>query len=743
VPSRRRLFIWLGAIALIATAVVTLRTTEDTHTSDTDSDAQPEPVTVERYAADNVVLPAPGGDPAPPARVVAEPERDALRVSWADALPGGQVPDGAAGYEVRWRPTGGEGTDRDFGTRLVATPDVLLEGLTNGREHDVEVRTVDAFGQRSKPVRTTGTPGAPPGAPPGAWTEPLTGLFDEFAYPAGYADRWHLSGYRGCVDVVAERGRGLPIELGCGADLAVLRAKQPMTLTAPTPAGELGRVAVRTDTAGTGGELTITLAPGPVDRVGADTQRAHRFPPRDGALPGGTIRVGVDDGGVHVSSAPDVPAVAPQRLEVFPAPVRGPYVAHLFEVVLTTSGLRVYQDGLLVAVAGVVPAWRSASVLLGFRGPERRRSRVHLVAAGFTGPAAAVPPGVEVPVNAGTQRVLDLTEPSPQVGIARTPLEQARAARLVATLVVAQGVDPRGMVVQFGNVRVPARPAVAAPSAQDGAALTVVGAGRHVGDHAARREGRRLDHPVRAARARRDAAGPARGDVPAGHTGAGVAAARAGAGGGPTEGRGRPAVGRRGAGQLGRRPADVGRGAAEGSDRAEGEPGRVDRPVGDRVDRRRPGFRGVARRRADRGRADARGRPRRRWQARAVDRPAGDGPRPARARGARVHHGGHGPPGVGGPQLHRQVMLSTTASATAFIVARRSMAVRWIQRKASGSDRPCLVISRPLARSMSLRVSIRSVSVATSVSRAASSENRLTASSIAGTRSCFANGFTR
>jgi hypothetical protein len=424
-------------------------------------------VKVERFAADNVVLPAPGRKPAPPARVVAVPEPEALRVSWADALPGGEAPSGAAGYEVRWEPSNGNGTDRDFGTRLVATPDVRIAGLSD-REHVVEVRTVDAFGQRSEPALTLATPGENDEA-----REKLTGLYDEFTDPADYGDRWHLSGYRGCVDVVAERGQGLPIELSCGADLAMLRAKQPMTLTAPNPSGELGRVAVWTDTAGTGGELTITLAPGPVDRVGADTQRANRFPPRDAALPGGTIRVGVDDGGVHVSAAPDVPGVATPDLEVFPAPRRGPNVTHRFEVVLTTAGLRVYQDGLLVAVAGVVPAWRSASVLLGFRGPERRRSRVHLAAAGFTGPATAVPALVEMPVNAGTQRVLDLTEQSPQLGIARTPLQQATAARLVATLLVAKGMNPNGVVMQFGDLRVPARPVVAAPSAEDGAALTV------------------------------------------------------------------------------------------------------------------------------------------------------------------------------------------------------------------------------------------------------------------------------
>jgi hypothetical protein len=462
--------IWLGAITLIAAAVVTLRATEDPHTSDTDSDQRRKPVTVERYAADNVVLPSPGREPAPPPRVAAEPERSALRVSWADALPGGQAPPGAAGYEVRWRPASGKGADHDFGTRLVASPEVRLDGLTDGREHVVEVRTVDAFGQRSRPARTTGTPGASAGR----WVADMTGLYDEFPDPAAYGDRWHLSGYRGCVDVVAERGRGLPIELGCGADQALLRAEQPMTLVTPDTSGVLGRVAVRTDTAGTGGELTITLAPGPVDRVGADAQREDRFPARDGTLPGGTVRVGVDDTGVHVSAAPDVPGVAVPRLEVFPAPARGPAVTHLFQVVLTTTGLRVYQDDLLVAVAGVVPSWRRASVLLGFRGPERRKSRVHVEAAGFTGPPTAVAPEVELGVNAGTQRVLDLTEQAPVLGIARTPLVAAASARMVATMTVTQGMNPRGVVMQFGALRVPARPVVASPSAVDGAALTVV-----------------------------------------------------------------------------------------------------------------------------------------------------------------------------------------------------------------------------------------------------------------------------
>lgn len=458
------MLIWLGAVALIAGAVVTLRAT-DPQSSDTGSDEGPaKPVLVDRYAADYVVLPSPGGRPGRPANVVATPEgAGKLRVSWADGLPGGQPPEGAAGYDVRWRQGG------DWHTRLVATPDVLLSGLSDGRQVRVEVRTVDAFGQRSAPVALEGTPRAVGDK----WKSAMTGLYDDFAQPSRVQDRWHLSGYRGCVDVVSERGHGLPIELGCGADLAVLRARQPMTLTAPGTTGEVGRVAVRTDTAGAGGELTITLAPGPVDRVGVDTRRASQFTPWDDTLPGGTIRVGMDSSGVHVSAAPDVPSVTPPSLQVLPPPVRGPRVPHLYEVALTTSGLRVYQDGLAVAVAGVVPSWQSASVLFGFRGPDRRRSRVHVLSAGFTGQATTVPLVTEVPVNAGTQRVLDLTEQSPKLGITRAPLRRAAAARLVVTIVVAKGMDPGGVVVQLGDLRVPAKPVVARPSAADGAAVTV------------------------------------------------------------------------------------------------------------------------------------------------------------------------------------------------------------------------------------------------------------------------------
>jgi hypothetical protein len=478
VPTRNRLLVWLAGIVLVAGAVVALRATDESA-----PDESRPPVRVDRYAAKIVVLPSAGRRPPAPDRVVITPGAGRLRLSWADGLAGGTAPANVVGYDVRWRIEGEKSSGR-----LVAAPDIQLNGLTDGRRYRVEVRSVDAFGQRSPATEVTAVPG-PSDHPE---LTGLTGMYDDFADPASALEtspdsRWHASGYRGCVGLGAGRvdGGGLPIDLGCGADMAVLRARTPMRLTAPQGTDRvLGRVVVSTDAAGPGGELTVDLVPGRADRVGVGVRRASRTEETDPALPGGTVRVSVADAGVQVTTAPDVASRGGTQ-EVHAAPRRGPGVVHTFEVVLTASGVRVYQDGLAVAVRDVVPAWRSASVLLGFRGPDGRRSRVHVSSAGFTGPATPAPHVVEASVNAGTQRVLGLADQEPGIGIARTPLRTARAARLVTTLTVTPSLDPRRMVVQMGTLRVPARPTVAAPPRVDGASLTVVAdvPAAYLGDH--------------------------------------------------------------------------------------------------------------------------------------------------------------------------------------------------------------------------------------------------------------------
>lgn len=465
--TRNRPLAWLAGVVLVAGSVIVLRATDPAPAGD-----EPPAVRVDRFASNIVVLPSAGRRPPAPDRILVTPGAGRLRLSWADGLAGGSAPAGVTGYEVRWHEEGAEPT-----SWLIAAPDVQLNGLTAGLRYRVEVRSVDAFGQRSHATEVTGMPDHEERSEP---TE-LTGLYDTFADPATVMEtspesRWHVSGHRGCVVLGAGRvdGRGLPIDLGCGADVAVLRSRTPMRLTAPEGADRvLGRVAVNTDAAGPGGELTVDLVPGRADRVGAGLRRASETAETDPALPGGTIRVSVGDSGVRVSTAPGM-ATRGHTRTMNPAPRRGPGVAHQFEVALTSSGVRVYQDGLAVAARAVVPAWREASVLLGLRGPDGRRSRVHISSAGFTGPALTRPRVVETPVNAGTQQVLGLADQEPGIGIARTPLRAARTARVVATMAVTPELDPRRVVVQMGGLRLPARPTVARPAREPGAALTVV-----------------------------------------------------------------------------------------------------------------------------------------------------------------------------------------------------------------------------------------------------------------------------
>ncbi|MNY67120.1 hypothetical protein D3C86_2046460 [compost metagenome] len=81
-------------------------------------------------------------------------------------------------------------------------------------------------------------------------------------------------------------------------------------------------------------------------------------------------------------------------------------------------------------------------------------------------------------------------------------------------------------------------------------------------------------------------------------------------------------------------------------------------------------------------------------------------------------------------------------SATSRMLRRRSIEVFWIQRNASGSVRPILVVRRLLARSTSLRVANCSCRSVTSLSRALISSWRESAISRAGMRSAGVNGLT-
>jgi hypothetical protein len=493
---------WGGAALLLAGAVVALRQTQPPGQPQpaAPSSTPAVPVRVARFASDGVVLPEPGAPPAAPAEVQASrtgPQR--LRVAWGPALPGGTAPAGATGYDVRWH---GTAPGRD-GSRLVAAPEVELDGLPEDTRYDVQVRSVDAFGRRSPPALARFVAPAAP-ADQVLDRARFTGLAEPFDGPFSVdtsvvGARWHLSGYPGCT-ATSVAGGMLAVDLGCGADLAVLRARTPMTLAPAVGGGaggdpgggggdpgggERGRVVLVTDAAGPAGALVVDLVPGPADRVGPLDPHAVPAPgppasgvPEDSgavldpALPGGALRVLVDDRGARVLTGPGVPRL-PAPPAPAPPPARGVGVLHVFELVLDGSGLLVLQDGLPVAAAGVAPPWTQGSLLVGLGGPPGRPARVRVDGIGFTGAPTPAPQSYVQPIVPATQRVLGLHEVAPGIGISRRQLETAAAARLVATVIVVPGVDLGGLLLQHGDVSVPVGPVLPDPPAGAGAQATV------------------------------------------------------------------------------------------------------------------------------------------------------------------------------------------------------------------------------------------------------------------------------
>jgi len=72
-----------------------------------------------------------------------------------------------------------------------------------------------------------------------------------------------------------------------------------------------------------------------------------------------------------------------------------------------------------------------------------------------------------------TQRVLGQGEVAPGIGISRRPLVAAAAARFVATVRSVPGVDLGQLVVQHGDIALPARPVLSGGTAVAGAEVTV------------------------------------------------------------------------------------------------------------------------------------------------------------------------------------------------------------------------------------------------------------------------------
>src|SRR5689334_22691858 len=134
---KRVAFVVAGLVLVVG--VIVLRDTDGGNS--TLPTAPPPPTKLKPYVSDLVLVPSPQGRPATPANVVARGGHHKIQLNWSGDAPA---------YEVRWGAK----------TKLVTRPGTQLNGLENEHEQQIEIRAVDAFGQRSEPAKTKATPRA-------------------------------------------------------------------------------------------------------------------------------------------------------------------------------------------------------------------------------------------------------------------------------------------------------------------------------------------------------------------------------------------------------------------------------------------------------------------------------------------------------------------------------------------------------------------------------------------------------
>ncbi|SDJ22924.1 hypothetical protein SAMN05192558_109276 [Actinokineospora alba] len=463
-PKRRtlrRVAIVAGGLAVIGAAIALLRTPEPVESGP--RPVPPPQTTVKEFAADGIVLPAPGNPPAQPASLSVVPGPQRLLVAWGPERTGKPEPDRAAGYEIRW----GRGTTLT-NVRLLSQPVAQLDALENGTSYQVEVRTVDAFGRRSLPAVVNAEPKAPDND--SAWS--FVDRFSSRVVPE--PQRWRLGGTSDCGR--ATRGEGndgkrMVISGQCGTEPLVLRPRAPFKLRDSATDGELGRVVVETDHPGQAGELTIDLVPGPADLVGGPFASSQEDP----TLPPGSIRVRVTGEATAFAEIRAAPGMARSGVTADLSPMAPAEIGITvrWEVVVRTDGVRLVRDGKVVAASDAVVAWREATVLVGFiGGPTGLHAAVDLIA--FLGAPTAAPVLVVPPVLDTGRSVVEagsgLVTPS---GGAR--VQGTTGGQLRVTLVPTNRAPTEDQfTVEVGGREFPARPAVAGQTPARGVRYPIV-----------------------------------------------------------------------------------------------------------------------------------------------------------------------------------------------------------------------------------------------------------------------------
>jgi hypothetical protein len=360
-----------GGLVVLAGAVVALRNAD---TPSTQKAATPPPVqtTVKEYADDGVLAPQVSGRPSTPKdlRVVPGPHR--LQVTWNADAPG---------YDVELRANGD--VQR---TKLVTDTAAQFDGLDDV-EYEVQVRAVDAFGQRSDPAVKKDRPVT--------WRpdESRYGIVDHFdGQFVPSASLWRLANNAACARMARGAGddsRRLVISAACGSESVALRSRTPLRLA--QNASELGRLMIETDAPGTDGELAVDLVPGPADLIETSSR---------GGLPPGTIRIRVTPTALEIVGTQPIPLAKSHN-----------GISARWEFVFGSDGIHVLRDGTLLGSAPVVPAWTEATPLFSFTGPANGLNFVGVDAVGISGrntPNLVMPPRVTTTTGspaAGTQPV--------------------------------------------------------------------------------------------------------------------------------------------------------------------------------------------------------------------------------------------------------------------------------------------------------------------------------------------------
>lgn len=430
--ERRRIALIAVGVVLFAGVITVLRTEGVGEPVARTSASAPPPTSLEAYAAEGVLVPTAGPPPESPreVRVTSGPRR--LQLRWTGDAPG---------YEVRWGEVGR--LDR---TKLITERATQLDGLEDERMYEVAVYAVDAFGQRSSPARSTGTPHA---SPAGDYA-----LEDRFDQPdAPDPTRWRLASRANCARAVPgqdDDGRRLVLTNNCAAAPATLRSRTPFVLR---DADELGRFVVETDAPGGDGELVLDLVPGPVSLVSGD------------ALPPDAVRLRVATSAGTTSVQVLVPAGTPTTaVRAVPALEAG--LSHRWELVLRRDGARVLLDGELVATSPAVPGWREATALVSVAGPTGQRVAISLIAFGAA-EATAPPwvPGPDVEVSVAAEAAVAETRALPAVTGGQLRL---------ALLHTDASPEAPSFNVSVGGVVVPARPGATGAPWRPGVAYPLV-----------------------------------------------------------------------------------------------------------------------------------------------------------------------------------------------------------------------------------------------------------------------------